>query len=130
MSNAWWVEDELRYGLKDSTPGVLICDEERLQRFLPMRTDFPDLLTVGIRLQREVDGIIDFSEVLKTTGSLPTRTIDPDEDACIFYTSGTTGYPKGAQLTHRGCVHNVMNLGFAGSVTTLATSRVNNVPPA
>jgi long-subunit acyl-CoA synthetase (AMP-forming) len=25
--------------------------------------------------------------------------IDPDDDACIFYTSGTTGFPKGAQLT-------------------------------
>ncbi len=40
----------------------------------------------------------------------PTVDIDPDDDACIFYTSGTTGFPKGAQLTHRGSVHNLLNL--------------------
>ena len=34
---------------------------------------------------------------------------------CIFYTSGTTGFPKGAQLTHRGSVHNLLHLAFANT---------------
>ena len=37
-------------------------------------------------------------------GTLPDASIDPDDDATIFYTSGTTGFPKGAQLTHRGSI--------------------------
>ena len=41
--NAWWVEDEMDYALKDSSPKVLICDEERLHRFEKIRADFPDL---------------------------------------------------------------------------------------
>ena len=31
--NAWWVEDEMSYGLKDSEPKVLFCDQERLNRY-------------------------------------------------------------------------------------------------
>jgi len=34
--------------------------------------------------------------------SIPARPIEPDETAGIFYTSGTTGKPKGARLTSRG----------------------------
>jgi acyl-CoA synthetase (AMP-forming)/AMP-acid ligase II len=56
-------------------------------------------------------------------GSLPSATIDPDDDATIFYTSGTTGFPKGAQLTHRGSVHNVMNLAFLSVVNATAEAK-------
>jgi long-chain acyl-CoA synthetase len=54
--------------------------------------------------------------------------IDPDDDACVFYTSGTTGTPKGAQLTHRGCVANVMNIGFAQAVQGAALGKAGIKP--
>lgn len=127
--NAWWVEDELEYGLEDSAPKALFTDRERLARFLNIRDKFSDLSTVGVRLGGREEGVIDWADVLRTGGDLPDVTVDPDDDACIFYTSGTTGYPKGAQLTHRGCVHNIMNMGFAGQLTTLSTCRINGVEP-
>ena len=55
--------------------------------------------------------------------TLPEATIDPDDDATIFYTSGTTGFPKGAQLTHRGSVHNVLNLAFMSFTAAVAEAR-------
>jgi long-chain acyl-CoA synthetase len=55
--------------------------------------------------------------------TLPEATIDPDDDACIFYTSGTTGFPKGAQLTHRGSVHNLMHVAFMGATMQLAAAK-------
>ncbi len=127
--NAWWVEDEMAYGLNDAAPKVMFCDDERLNRFVHIRETFPDLKVVGIRLPEQTDGVLPFSDVLTMGGDLPAVTIDPDEDACIFYTSGTTGYPKGAQLTHRGCIHNVMNMAFAGNLSSLATAAINGIEP-
>ncbi|MFT5099365.1 MAG: long-chain acyl-CoA synthetase [Planctomycetaceae bacterium] len=127
--NAWWVEDEMAYGLADSSPKVLFCDEERLSRFLNIRDKFADLTTVGVRLKESRSDITDFAEVLKTGGELPDISVDPDQDACIFYTSGTTGYPKGAQLTHRGCIHNIMNMSFGGQLALLTSCKMNNLEP-
>jgi len=40
---------------------------------------------------------------------LPLTDCDPDDPAWLFYTSGTTGRPKGATLTHRNLVSQTMN---------------------
>ncbi|MDA0977958.1 MAG: class I adenylate-forming enzyme family protein, partial [Proteobacteria bacterium] len=125
--NAWWVEDEMAYGLKDSQPRVMFSDQERLDRLQHIRGDFPDMIVVGVRLLEPVADVVPMSEVLKTGGDMPEVTVDGD--ACIFYTSGTTGYPKGAQLTHRGCVHNLMNIAFAGQLALLTSCRLNGIDP-
>ena len=47
----------------------------------------------------------------------------------VFYTSGTTGFPQGAQLTHRGCVSNLLNMVYASASTSLATQRATGMEP-
>ena len=127
--NAWWVEEEMEYGLKDSAPKVLFCDQERLDRFDRIRDKFPDIKVVGVRLTEPKDYVIPIEDVLATGGDLPEVSVDPDEDACIFYTSGTTGFPKGAQLTHRGCISNIMNIGFFGQLMAQVNLRVHGIEP-
>jgi acyl-CoA synthetase (AMP-forming)/AMP-acid ligase II len=62
--------------------------------------------TLVLRAAVEVDG----SEPLLTA-----HKADPDDVAALFYTSGTTGKPKGVELTHRSLVGQV---AAAGSMPT------------
>ncbi|MBP7704001.1 MAG: acyl--CoA ligase [Caulobacter sp.] len=124
--NAWWTAAEMVYGLKDSAPKVVFADAERLARIAEQPDMLGDATLVVVRADAPADAV-PFSDVLARGGELPMVEIDPDDDACIFYTSGTTGFPKGAQLTHRGCISNLMNMMFAGQVSSLATQRGTGV---
>jgi len=122
--NAWWVPDELSYALEDSSPVLMICDKERLQRLQEVRGDFPDMDIVAVRCEDDLPaGVRPWSELLAAEPEMPAVTIDPDDDACIFYTSGTTGRPKGAQLTHRGCTNNVFTSIFLNLSQLMAMGR-------
>jgi long-chain acyl-CoA synthetase len=128
--NAWWTGPEMEFGVADSRPKVLIVDDERLERVLPhldgLRATAP-VHVISVRSDRALpDDASRWSDVVDPTtapDTLPEATIDPDDDACIFYTSGTTGFPKGAQLTHRGSVHNVMHIAFMTTVAATADAR-------
>jgi long-chain acyl-CoA synthetase len=127
--NAWWVPEELAYVIEDSRPKVIFCDSERLERLLEKREITLGALLVATRVDPLPPDVVAWSDVVANRGALPDITVEPDEDASIFYTSGTTGFPKGAQLTHRGCIHNLFSLMFAGQATTLATQRATGVAP-
>ena len=122
--NAWWLSDEIAYAVEDASPKVMIVDSERLERFLPVRDKAPDCTLVTVRVEGELpEGAVPWTTLRDHSGSLPEIEIDPDSDACIFYTSGTTGRPKGAQLTHRGCVNNIFSLAFANLAFAAAAGR-------
>jgi long-chain acyl-CoA synthetase len=122
--NAWWVEEEMAYALDDAKPKVLFLDQERLARFQAIADRFEAVTLVGVRLPTDQTGVVPYEEVLQSESVWPEAEIDPDQDACIFYTSGTTGKPKGAQLTHRSCIANVLNLVFMTGVQAEALRRL------
>ncbi|MEA2416471.1 MAG: fatty-acyl-CoA synthase [Thermoanaerobaculia bacterium] len=45
-------------------------------------------------------------DIAPTTRPLPHRVIDPESIACLLYTSGTTGKPKGVMIPHRQLLWN------------------------
>jgi len=130
--NAWWTSTELEYGLNDSRPKVVIADDERLERLAPILDGLRDggsMHVVSVRTDRELpDDAVRWADVIDpgaAPDALPPADIHPDDDMCIFYTSGTTGFPKGAQLTHRGSVHNVLHIAFANTVSAMAAAAVS-----
>ncbi len=115
--NAWWTGEELEYGLADSEAKVLFCDEQRGDRVAPLVGRLPLEHVIVARAEEPLrPGFLAFEDVLREAGdadALPPVDIDPDDDATIFYTSGTTGRPKGALGTHRNICTNIVSIAFA-----------------
>lgn len=128
--NAWWITGEMEYALRETHPSVIVVDGERLDRLLPvldsLRADHP-LEVIATRLSGEwPEGVIRWSSIVEgdAPDTLPEANINPEDDATIFFTSGTTGQPKGAQITHVGSITNLMNLIFMTSVAGAADAKI------
>jgi long-chain acyl-CoA synthetase len=136
--NAWWTGPELEYGLTNSGAKVAIVDSERLARLSEHLPNCPDLKKVYVSRELEeighpdilrLESVIGGSETWSTLPdqAFPEVEIVPEDDATIFYTSGTTGRPKGALATQRAIVSNVMAGACAGARQFL---RRGEAPPA
>ena len=137
--NAWWTGAELEYGLADSGCKILVCDAERLARIAPHLPDLPALERIYVTRATEeplgdprevrLESVIGGSESWGALAdrALPAVDLAPEDDATIFYTSGTTGKPKGALGSHRNIVSNIMASASSAARSYL---RRGEMPPA
>lgn len=126
--NAWWTGQELAYGLANSGTKLLVCDAERWERIAPHRGECPDLEEVIVsRAEAPIADVSALEDIIGTPKTfhelelkpLPEVEIAADDDATIFYTSGTTGKPKGALGTHRNLVSNIFSSGYNAACAVL-----------
>jgi steroid-24-oyl-CoA synthetase len=119
--NAWWSAPELAYGLKDSGAMVLIADNDRIERIADGDGTAGLRAVVAVRSESTPIATTPFDELLGSSPDgedLPEIAIEPDDPATIFYTSGTTGHPKGALGTHRNMCSTVMCISYLATRTT------------
>jgi long-chain acyl-CoA synthetase len=136
--NAWWTGPELEYGLKNSGAALAIVDIERYERVREHVDNCPALRKLYVSRAREEIAdprVARLESVVGATNSWtslppaapPDIPAKPDDDVAIFYTSGTTGHPKGAVISHRNIISNMFN---SASAQARAFLRRGEAPPA
>ncbi len=122
--NAWLTAEELAYCVVDSGTCVIVADGKRADLLAGCGQDLGLRGTVVVRGGGDAGGagVARWEDVLAGADPapvLPDAGIAPDDDATIFYTSGTTGTPKGAVGTHRNLIANIMTVAYRGAVRQL-----------
>ena len=113
--------NELKYILEDSSPDGLIYDHVFADTGKTLAAD------LGMRICLEVAEPQESSEYESALSQKAAHTqIDSTHDdvTMIMYTSGTTGHPKGAMITHEMVFYNIVNLSIPANVTTSAVQLV------
>jgi acyl-CoA synthetase (AMP-forming)/AMP-acid ligase II len=127
--NIRWSAAEILYALDDSGSTILLVDDT----FRPMVEQFRG----DARTLREViycgdgpvpDGMHGYEALIAATAPVPDAVRRGDDLAGIFYTGGTTGFPKGVMLSHRnlaammGMIRSQVDAGTLTSYQTISAS--------
>jgi long-chain acyl-CoA synthetase len=117
--NIRWNPAEIIFGLSDSQTRLLIVDDAFARMAPAVSASLPDLQFLFAGNGACPAGMADYEARLATAspaaldGPLP----DDNDIVALFYTSGTTGGPKGVMLTHKNLYANAMNGTVALAIT-------------
>jgi len=116
--NGWWTGSEMSYALDLTRPTVCFGDRRRMERL----ADQPERPHPVVVFEDAFAGI----ESEGAGAQRPGAAIDEDDPFLILFTSGTTGRPKGALLSHRSNIHFIwtaMAGGFERFARAMAAGR-------
>lgn len=101
--NLRWAPPENAYAIDDADVKILMVDDA-FQAMVPaIRERTGKIKTVIFAGDKETpENMLNYEEILKASDPVPDVGRGSEDLAGIFYTGGTTGFPKGAMLPHRG----------------------------
>ena len=125
--NSHYGRDDLEYALKKSKAKILFCSESfRSHAYFEMASslveELPELSTV-VAFEYSTWG--EFLSISADDAELPQIVLD--DPAMLLFTSGTTGFPKGALLSHKAVMWDA--LGGAERLGTSSADRVTSIIP-
>lgn len=103
--NTRWSAEENRYAAKDSSPSVLFVDDTFAELGLDLQSSCPSLHTlVYMGNKATPSGMLAYEAFLAGSNPAPLGDNHGSDLAGIFYTGGTTGFPKGVMLSHTALI--------------------------
>tara|TARA_B100001029_G_scaffold21189_2_gene14116 strand:+ start:5356 stop:6897 length:1542 start_codon:yes stop_codon:yes gene_type:complete len=105
---------ELEYILNDSSPEVLIYSENFSEIALKLIQDCN--ISHSLKIDAE-DSNSEYEQALSEGIDFKKVEMSHDDVIMLMYTSGTTGHPKGAMITHQMQFYNIVNLGGTARIT-------------
>ncbi|WP_017975416.1 acyl-CoA synthetase [Actinopolyspora halophila] len=116
--------DELAFMLDDSGAGVLVHDRRHADTARALRERFPRLELVVVA---DDAALADGLEALIAAAPDDPRDepVAAEDTALVLYTSGTTGRPKGARISHGNAVWNALNVVVDVDLTSTEVTLLN-----
>ncbi|HEX8654072.1 MAG TPA: class I adenylate-forming enzyme family protein, partial [Allosphingosinicella sp.] len=125
LINGWWQSDELRHALDLTEPKLVIADAPRAAR---IETSCASCAVVTLDVERPLhDALAPLLVGGGDDAALPE--MQPEDDATILFTSGSTGLAKGAVSTHRAVTTGVYSYAIS-LLTLLGILESEGRPPA
>jgi acyl-CoA synthetase (AMP-forming)/AMP-acid ligase II len=112
--NFRFISRQIKYCVDIAEPKIMVLDQDFTDRIEPIRKEMKTIKKYIFLGDKMPKGMEAYDEVLaKSSPVAPNITLSGEDEAGLYFTSGTTGDPKATLLCHRSLEHVAVNENYS-----------------